>query len=376
MPRKVSVMIIAGEPSGDHHAAPVIEKLKKYNPDLTFWGIGGPAMTSQGFEAVMPFAPFNKMGFIEVARHLPFFLSAKSRIIRMMKERRPDVVVCVDYPGFNMMILKDARKLNIPVVWYIAPMVWAWKRKRAEVLGALASHIAVIFPFEVKYFQPFEAPVSYVGNPLTESICKDGLTCFPERKYPKGEIELAIVPGSRPQEIKHMLGPMLDAAQLLKQEFPQLKVSVSRFSGLDQSLFDQVQQHRDFRLFSGPLRDQLKNSHIALVTSGTASLETALLGIPQVIAYRTSVLTYTIFKKLVKTPFIGLPNIIADCCVAPECIQNEAEPRVMALKLQHLLSEPKYYRKAVDDLSTLKQRLGDGSPSSNVAEIIYSHIGK
>ncbi len=376
MPRKASVMIIAGDPSGDHHAAPVIQRLKQYNPDLTFWGIGGPAMTSQGFEAVMPFAPFNKMGFVEVARHLPFFLKAKNRIVRMMKDRRPDVVVCVDYPGFNMMILRETRKLEIPVVWYIAPMVWAWKRKRAEVLGSLASHIAVIFPFETKYFQPYGAPVSYVGNPLTESIRDDGLKCFPERKFPKGPIELAVVPGSRPQEIKHMLTPMLDAARLLKEEFPQLVVSVSKFSGLDGSLFDQVLQYSDFRIFPGPLRDQLKNSHIALVTSGTASLETALLGIPQVIAYRTSALTYTIFKKLVKTPFIGLPNIIADSCVAPECIQDEAEPRVMALKLQHLLSKPKYYKKAVDDLSTLKQRLGDSSPSLNVAEIIYSYLGK
>ncbi|MFP4164340.1 MAG: lipid-A-disaccharide synthase [Chitinispirillaceae bacterium] len=376
MSPKSSVMFIAGDPSGDHHAASVIEELRKRDADLNCWGIGGPDMASQGFDSVMPFAPFNIMGFVEVARHLPFFLSAKNNIVKMMKSRRPNAVVCVDYPGFNMMILREARKLNIPVVWYIAPMVWAWKRKRAKTLGTLASHIAVIFPFEVPYFKSFNAPVSYVGNPITESFLKEGLTCFPKRKLPKKEIELAIVPGSRPQEIKHMLTPMLETAVILKQEFPQLKVSISKFSGLDESLFDQVSENDDFQFFSGPLRELLKTSHIALVTSGTASLETALFGIPQVIAYRTSALTYSIFKKLVRTPFIGLPNIIADCCVASECIQNDVSPQIMAAKLRFLLSEPKYYKKAVDDLSTLKQRLGDSNPSYNVAEIIYSYLGK
>jgi len=343
--RKPSVMFIAGEPSGDLHASSVIRNIRERSPDAEVWGIGGPAMAAAGLEQVMPFEPFNCMGYVEVLRRLPFFLGAQKTLTKMMESRRPDVLVCVDYSGFNMPMLKRARKLGVPVVWYIAPMVWMWKRKRAAVLGGLASHIAAIFPFEPPYFSPYKAPVTFVGNPLTESLPQISAS---GRKFPEnGGFRLAIIPGSRAQELKKMLPLMLDAASMLKQKYPRLKVTVSRFSKFDESVFSEAKK-RGFELFAGPLPELLQKSDLALITSGTATLETALLGVPMVITYRASPLTYIIYEHFVKKnnknqpdvknptrmgrslpPWfrIGLPNIIANKTIVPECVQDNATPK-------------------------------------------------
>jgi lipid-A-disaccharide synthase len=211
----LSLMFIAGDPSGDEHTAPIVERLRAGIPEASLWGIGGPAMEKNGFTPVMPFAPFNRMGFAEVAAHLRFFFSARRTLIDTMEKRRPDALVCVDYPGFNIPMMKASQKLGIPVVWYIAPMVWAWKQDRAAVLGAHAAHIAVIFPFEVPYFSCYEAPVSFVGNPTVEAMRLEGAFAAKRSVHPgsprSGNFRIALVPGSRVQEIEHLLPRMLSA---------------------------------------------------------------------------------------------------------------------------------------------------------------------
>jgi len=364
-------MFIAGDPSGDKHAAPIIKKLIEKCPDVKTYGIGGPAMEQTGFQSVLPFEKFNCMGYAEVIKHLPFLLSAKKTLIKMMRAQRPDALVCVDYSGFNMPMMKAAAKLKIPVIWYIAPMVWAWKAKRAKTLGDYASHIAAIFPFEIPYFSPFKAPVTFVGNPLTESLpaVNDA-----DKKFPAGkDFRLAIIPGSRYQEIKNMLPVMLEAVDILKKERPKLKVTVSKFKGVNQELFEDAVQ-RGIELFDGTLSELMTKSDLALVTSGTASLETALMGVPMVITYRTSTVSYKIYKSLVKIPYIGLPNIIAQKEIVPECIQNDATAQNLADKLNRFIKEPACWEKCVTDLSTLRAVLGEKTPSDEVANIIYSYI--
>jgi lipid-A-disaccharide synthase len=166
-------MFVAGDPSGDEHASAVIGELRKQLPDVRLFGIGGPCMQENGFEALLPFEPFNRMGIAEVLLHLPFFLNAKSFLIKQLRNIRPAALVCVDYPGFNIPLMKAARGLGIPVVWYIVPQVWAWKKKRAKVLGDYASFIAVVFPFEKEYFIPYPAPVEFVGHPLVELLDRE-----------------------------------------------------------------------------------------------------------------------------------------------------------------------------------------------------------
>jgi lipid-A-disaccharide synthase len=368
-------MFVAGDPSGDHHAAPVIRALRAGMPDADLWGIGGPAMEAEGFKPLMPFAPFNRMGIVEVAIHIRFFLKVKKKLISIMEKRKPDALVCVDYPGFNIPMMKAAQALGIPVVWYIAPMVWAWRHERAKVLGANASHIAVIFPFEVPYFSPFAARVSFVGNPTVEAMENEGAFSKPRPSHPgKENFRLAIVPGSRRQEVEHLLPPMIEAFSILRQRYPGLRAKVSRFSGLPVEMFRKAIGEADVEVFEGPLRDMLATTDCALVTSGTATLETALLGVPLVIAYRTSHITYAIGKRIVNIPHIGLPNIIAGEEVAPECIQKQADGPTMAVRVERFIESPQLHGATVEKLAALRARLGEKKPSVEVSAIVRSVV--
>ncbi len=359
-----SIMFIAGDPSGDIHAAPVIKRLREQDSSIEVWGIGGPFMVKEGFSPLMPFEPFNKMGFKEVISHLGFFLDAKKKLIDQIKKHKPDCLVCIDYPGFNMPMMKAAYKIGIPVVWYIAPMVWAWKKKRAAVLGKCASHIACIFPFEVQHFLPYTDKVSFVGNPSVESM-------EPIRiKKDTDHLTIAIIPGSRKQEVEKMLPVMLDAFRMIRNEFPSATAIVSHFPLLDESFFEIVKNYEGVSLVKKPLREILSDSSYAIVTSGTATLEAALLGVPMAIIYKTSKMTYFIAKSLLKIKFIGLPNIIAGKEIVPECIQEDANPERIASRIRKFITNKEYCSATLEELIKLKNDLGFLKPSFEVAEII------
>jgi lipid-A-disaccharide synthase len=376
-PMPPSLMFIAGDPSGDHHASQVVHAVRAAIPDAKLWGIGGPSMEAEGFELLMPFAPFNRMGFIEVAIHIRFFLKAKKQLIDIMEKRRPDVLVCVDYSGFNIPMMKAAHAVGIPVVWYIAPMVWAWHKERAQILGEHAAHIAVIFPFEVPYFAPYAAPVSFVGNPTVEAMEREGAFAKALRSHPgKDAFRLALVPGSRRQEVEKLLPPMMEALSILRNRYPGLRAVLSRFKGLPADLYRKAIGGADVELFDGPLREMLSRADAAIVTSGTATLETALLGVPHVIAYRTSFITYAFAKRVLKIPHIGLPNIIAGEEVAPECLQKQAEGPALAARIEAFIDSPEYYTATAGKLMALRQRLGEKRPSEEVCGIIKGIIGK
>lgn len=362
------IMFIAGDPSGDIHSAPIIKRIIAEYPGAKVRGIGGPSMQKEGFEPLLPFEPFNKMGYWEVAKHLRFFLNAKSFLIDQLKSNHPDLVICVDYPGFNIPFMKAAKKLGIPVLWYIAPMVWAWKKKRAAVLAEYADHIACIFPFEVDHFKPYTKNVSFVGNPLVEAIDKE--TQLPGRPKNKAPT-VAIVPGSRVQEIEKMLFPMVEAFKIMKQKIPELQVVISKCRGLPDNLFCNLESE-GVSFSSEPLNEIMMRADVAIVKSGTATLETALLGIPHVVVYKTSYISYRILKSFVKINFIGLPNIISGSEIVPECIQENAEPSVIASKLLPFLQSNDLYCGTVKKLTGLKNLLGEKYPSEAVFALIES----
>ena len=378
-------MFVAGDPSGDEHASAVIRRLSRVLPGVTTFGIGGSRMSDAGFEPLMPFEPFNRMGLTEVLRHLPFFLGAKSHLVKVMAQRKPSALVCVDYPGFNIPLMKAAHRMGVPVVWYIVPQVWAWKKKRAEVLGRNASFIAVVFPFEVPYFSPYPAPVSFVGHPLVESLQEKG--SGPSVKPSasgidkNGPIRCAVVPGSRQQEIARMLGPMMEGCGLLKQKYPGLFVTVSQCRGLPREMFLRYCGQFEslypgsISLSDDPLVKVLSESDLAIVTSGTATLQTALLRIPMVIAYRTSALTYSILKRMVRLPYIGLPNVVAGEKIVPELIQHAVTPQGIASAVSPYIESRDLYAGTVEKLGALRQKLGQKTPSVEVAGAIRSLIG-
>jgi lipid-A-disaccharide synthase len=360
-------MFVAGDPSGDKHASSIVKRLKAEMPQCDIWGIGGPDMQGAGMRALLPFKKFNKMGFFEVAMHIFFFLNAKKFLINEIRRNRPDCLVCVDYPGFNMELMKAAASMNIPVVWYIAPMVWAWKEKRAQILAQKAAHIACIFPFEVNYFKPFTSKVSFVGNPVVEAMNTEHLHTRNSLEKPK---RLALVPGSRRQEIKHLLPQMIQAYTILKEKYPELTVEISKCSYLSDDEFLSYTKGSDLKLFSGPLRELYARSDFAIVTSGTATLEAALMGIPHVIAYKTSPVNYQLFKHFLKIPFIGLPNIISQEMVVPECIQNDAAGESIADAFEVFLKDDSYYKITASKLLRLKNHLGAFKPSEELVKII------
>jgi len=372
-----SVMFVAGDPSGDEHASHILPKLKELVPDCRFFGIGGSAMGAHGFESLLPFEEFNRMGLIEVITHLPFFLNAKKRLIAAMDAEKPKALVCVDYPGFNFPLMEAATKRTIPVVWYIVPQVWAWKKKRAAVLGKQASFIGTVFPFEVDYFREYPAPVSFVGHPLVEALEKRQMlqshgsrTVFDSSRT----IRIGLIPGSRKQEIIHIAPEMIKAGIQLKKKYPNIQLTVSRCRHFPEELFKKWCGSTDIEIVSGPLSDLLSKVDMALVTSGTATLETALEQIPLVIVYRTSAFNYALMRSMVNVPFIGLPNIVANEKIVPECIQNEARAENMAQEIEKYILSPKYYAATVAKLSGLKNLLGSKKPSVEIAGAIASLI--
>jgi lipid-A-disaccharide synthase len=360
-------LFIAGDPSGDLHAAPVVANLRARDPECQCTGIGGPAMRGAGFVPFFPFEPFNRMGFFEVALHIRFFLDAKKKVVKYLTKQPPACLVCVDYSGFNIPVMKAAHARGIPVVWYIAPMVWAWKRKRAAVLAQYARHICCIFPFEVPYFRPYTDQVSFVGNPLIEAA---GNTVPKTRTAPGSEPVLAIVPGSRQQEVARLLGPMIGAYSILRKKYPGMRAVISRFHLLPESLFAAASDIDGVELSTAALPELLSRADFALVTSGTATLETALAGVPHCIAYKTSPITYQIFRHFVTIKYIGLPNIIAGEQVAPELIQQYVTDIQLAGEADRFLSDPGRYCSAAEKLSQIRALLGSKKPSEAVAEII------
>ena len=368
-------MFIAGDPSGDHNSAAIIRKLRAEIPGARCYGIGGPKMQAEGFEPLLPFEGFNRMGYWEVLKNLPFFLRAKKLISKKLRDDRPRILVCVDFSGFNTQIMKAAHAMNIPVLWYIAPKIWAWKKKKHTTnLKRYATHVALIFPFEQEIFLPYIKEVSFVGNPLAEYIDAGGYAVSESKAADlrkKEVIRLAIVPGSRHQEVETMLPVMLAAYRLLKQRYPNIQASVSRCGYIRDEEYQRFVKDTEVALFDGPLEDLFLSSDLALVTSGTATLQTALMGVPMVIAYKTSPITYFICRTFIKElRHIGLPNIIARDDVVPECIQDDMTPQRLAGLLEQYIESADKYTVTVKKLISLKQELGSKRPSIEVTNLI------
>lgn len=375
-------MFIVGDPSGDHNTAAIIRSLRTESPGARCYGIGGPKMEAEGFEPLLPFEGFNRMGYWEVLKNLSFFHRAKKLLVRRIRDDRPSILVCVDFSGFNTHIMKAAHGMNIPVLWYIAPKIWIWKKKKHTTnLARYAAHVALIFPFERDLFLPYMKEVSFVGNPLVEYNDARGYAVSESKAADlskKEVIRLAIVPGSRPQEIENMLPVMLAAFHLLKQRYPSIRATVSRCGYIRDEDYRRFVNDPDVACFGGPLEELFLSSDLALVTSGTATLQTALMGVPMVIAYKTSPLSYYIYKTCIRgIRHIGLPNIIARDDVVPECIQTDMTPQRLAGFLEQYITSAEKYAGTVKKLISLKQELGSRRPSIEVAHLIkrISHAG-
>lgn len=377
MPR---IMIIAGETSGDLHGGMLVAELKKIDPSLEIYGIGGESMQEAGMELVYHIREFSFMGFVEVLAHLPFIRSVFKKLEELLVSRKPDLLVLIDYPGFNLRFGRIAKRMGIDVVYYISPQVWAWGKRRVRLIRRLVKKMLVILPFEQKFYQRLKVPARYVGNPLRDTV-KSSLGkeefCRQHGLNPKEPI-VGLLPGSRRQEVEKILPAMLQACQLLHNENQNIQFGLG------------VAPHIDIRYIKGQLDrcsinvalienqayDLMAHSRLALVASGTATLETGLAGTPMIIIYKTNPLSFIIGKLLVKLPFIGLVNLVAGKKVVPEFLQREARPGAIFLMAKMLMAEGPPRQAVITELAKIPQILGEpGAAKRAAAEIIECLTG-
>ena len=367
------ILISAGEASGDIHAAAVTAAIKKIDSSAEVFGMGGDALRNAGGEVLFDIKDHGVMGFVEVLKKLPDLFKLRDDFEKVMDERKPDCLITVDYPGFNMKLAKLAHDKGIPVVSYIAPSAWAWHKSRAKKVAKIVDKVACIFPFEYDVYKEAGACVEFVGHPLVDivkpSMTKEEAMAFAGKE--EGKKLILLMPGSRLMEIEKMLPTLLEAAKIIKKQLPEVSFVMPRAGTIPISLLEEKIQASglDVKITEGNNYDLFSVADLALATSGTVTLEAALCGLGSVIVYKTNPVTYFIAKLLVNIPHIGLPNIVAAKSVVPELIQNDFTPTKVAQEALALLESERNV-KMKEDLAYVKERLGKPGAVGRVAELV------
>lgn len=353
--------IIAGEASGDLHGSNLIKELRKLDQGATIRCWGGDLMQAAGAELVKHYRDLAFMGFLEVVKNLGTIL----RNLKFCKEDilqfKPDTLILIDYPGFNLRIAEWAKKQGITVIFYISPQVWAWKENRVKKMKTCIDKMLVILPFEKDYYRnKWNWEVEYVGHPLVE-VVEEYKNTESSIQHSEGKPIVALLPGSRKQEILKKLPVMLEAGKY----FPDLQFVVAKAPGQEDAFYDGLLQgYPNVSAVSGKTYTLLLQSDAALVTSGTATLETALFGVPEVVCYKGSNISYQIAKRLIKVKYISLVNLIMDKLVVKELIQHDLTPENLRQELNELLYNPGRRQQLAADYKALKQLLGEGGHAS------------
>ena len=368
--------IIAGEASGDLHASNLVAEIKKKDKKAEFRGCGGDKMKAQGVDLLKHYRTMAYMGFVEVAVNLRKVLRNIAQTKKDIMEYQPDAVILVDYPGFNFRIAKFAHEKGFKVFYYISPQVWAWKRRRVRKIKASVDKMLVILPFEEEFYRRYGVDVTYVGNQLLDELAKFGTSnrsIFLRRNSlgEKREI-IALLPGSRKQEVKRMLPVMLK----MVPRFPDYQFVVAGVSSLDKDLYKGIMGNTDAFYIEDQTYELLQNSSAALVTSGTATLETALLTVPEVVCYKATGFSYRLAKAMIKVKFISLVNLVMDKEVVKELIQGDLNEENLAAELELLLHNSKRQRWLLEDYDELRYRMGNAGASEKAAEAICDALKK
>ena len=363
--------IIAGEASGDLHASNLVAEIKKKDKKAEFRGCGGDLMKAQGVDLLKHYRMMAYMGFVEVAVNLRKVLRNIAQCKKDILEYQPDVLVLVDYPGFNLRIADFAHEKGFKVFYYISPQVWAWKRRRVLKIKKTVDKMLVIFPFEEEFYKNYGVDVTYVGNPLLDELAKFGTanrSIFLRRNSlgEKREI-IALLPGSRKQEVKRMLPEMLKVIP----DFPEYQFVIAGLSSIGKDFYKNLMGNADAFFIEDQTYELLQNSSAAVVTSGTATLEAALFTVSEVVCYKANYLSYLIAKWLIKVKYISLVNLVMDKEVVKELIQNEMNKVNIAKALASVLRNGKRQRQILEDYEELCERLGNAGASEKAAEAVY-----
>ncbi|MFY0653613.1 MAG: lipid-A-disaccharide synthase [Cyclobacteriaceae bacterium] len=360
--------LVAGERSGDLHGSNLVEALSKLDEEAGFKGIGGELMRAAGMDLVIDYSELAFMGFWEVFKNL---LTIKKYLTKVKKDIlafEPDALILIDYPGFNLRLAKFAKKNGFKVFYYISPKIWAWNTKRVYNVKKSVDRVFCILPFEKDFYQKYGVEVDYVGNPVVDAIKnhqQDEEFALSNGLNP--EKTIAVLPGSRKQEVRSYTSEIKETAREMKD----FTFAVSVVSNLPRSLYAELENEPNIKLIEGNTYDLLMNSNAAIVTSGTATLETAILNVPQVVCYKMSPITYSIAKRVIKVPFISLVNLIMDKEVVTELIQNELTVENLASHLIEVSSDSAERRQMIQEYEQLRITLGTSNVSNTTASKMY-----
>jgi lipid-A-disaccharide synthase len=366
-------MIVAGEASGDLHGARLVTAMLKREPSLHFVGVGGRELRKAGVRIFVEASALAVVGITEVFSKGRLLLKGFAKAVELIKVFNPDLLILIDFPDFNLRLAAKARKLRIPVLYYISPQIWAWRKGRIRKIKRRIDHVAVILPFEEKFYRDKGVPATFVGHPLLDDRDLD-----PETEFP-GKNQRAIVgllPGSRDKEVTRHLPVMLAAAARLQKRFSHIRFVVSQAPTVDPLLLESILKKYEGSVALTRIREPVaaifRQSLLVVAVSGTVTLEAALSGVPAVIVYRVSPLSYWLGKALIRVEHIGLVNLIAGKTVVPELIQREVTAEKIAAQVINMIDNPERLNQMRSELVRARQRMGEAGASDRVAEIALS----
>jgi lipid-A-disaccharide synthase len=368
--------MVAGEASGDLHGSHLVKEMLSLDPTLQFYGVGGKKMKNEGVELIADSKEMAVVGITEVLLKLKRIYQIYRKLKNSLTSNSPSLVILIDYPDFNLRFAREAKKKNIPIVYYISPQVWAWRKGRIKKIGRLIKKMIVIFPFEKKIYEEAQIDVDFVGHPLLDAIRSQFSReeAFQQFSLSSGVTTIGLLPGSRMNEVKRHLPPMIEAIPLISKQINPVQFIIPVAPGLDLGEVQNLvgSKRENIRVVENNIYDVMRISDVVIVASGTATIEAAIMGAPMIVVYRVSPLTYLLGKMLIKVKNIGMVNIIAGKTVVPELIQKDVTPEKITSAVVQILENPSKQEEIKKELNSLKEKIGNPGASFRAAQIIIS----
>jgi len=367
---KNNILIIAGEPSGEIRGSELIRELKKLLPEASFWGIGGDNMEKLGVELIGHIRDFSIVGIWGVIKNLGKIRKQFRAVTSEAEKRGPSLAILIDYPGFNLRLAEILTNKGIPVVYYVIPQVWAWGAHRVKTLKKYVAKAIVLFGFEKPFLEGKGVNSVFVGHPLLDA-------CPILKTDARTGMTIALLPGSRKNEIKSLFPPILEAARVISRKLKNVSFVLAKSSNIPEVMYEkELSKYRDLAVscFKDSTFDALNNSDFAIVASGTATLETAIMEKPMVIIYKSTIITYLLARRIMRIRFLGLANLIAGREIVPECLQNDATGEKIAGKLLEIIEDPSLAAKTRQELRKVKAALGEKGAARRAAEEVVKTL--
>lgn len=367
------IMIIAGEASGDIHGAQLVKAMRRLNPNLDFFGIGGNALRKAGVEVRVDNSQIAVVGISEAVSKINLLLRALRLAKQDLKKIRPALLILIDFPDFNFRMAAAAKKLGIPVMYYISPQIWAWRTARVKKIKKLVDHMVVIFPFEVDFYRKWNVPVTFAGHPLLDSVEVEGTEDRSE-SLGDGGLLVGLLPGSRNEEVIRLLPAMVEVAEILSEKIEGIRFAIPVASSVSTRVVETIVRGEaaEILILHDRLRDVLDKAALAITASGTVTLEAALAGTPMIIVYRVSPLSYWLAKRMIRVKHIGLANLVAERPIVPELIQQEVSAERIAEQALRMIKDEKGLARMRLELRRVADRLGTPGASKRAAEVALS----